>query len=157
MEFSTEPTKAVPHLDVNADTGNFVYAVYQMPPGNDYMAEGTSCTWPEWIETWSKVTGVPATYKQVAPEEMIKATPDVDLGIEATYMFSYMSDPGYDGGMDVLTAADLVKVSCGPRFLVEWTDADPANKAGIACPMTSLDEWMRSHDWASVLAKESRA
>ncbi len=111
MELTTVATKEQPHLDVNADMGNFVYAVYQMPPGKDYMAEGTTCTWPEWIATWSKVTGVPAGYKQVAPGDMIKATGDADMGLEAAYMFSYSSDPGYDGAMELIKASDIVKAS----------------------------------------------
>ncbi|KAH8881212.1 NAD(P)-binding protein [Thozetella sp. PMI_491] len=135
MELTTVPTKPVPHLDVNADTGNFVYAVHQMPPGLAYMAEGTTCPWPEWIAAWSKAVGVPASYKQVSREEMIKsAEDDVDFGIEVTTMFSYMSNPGYDGGMALVTAADMVK-------------------AGIECPMTSIDEWMAKQDWSSVLNK----
>ncbi len=42
---------------------------------------------------------------------MIAAAADHDFGIEATLMFSYMSDPGYDGAMDLLYAEDLRKVS----------------------------------------------
>ncbi len=59
----------------------------------------------------SKKTGVPARYEQVTPDEMIRAAEDVEMGIEVTHMFRYMSDPGYDGGMNLLTASDIVKVS----------------------------------------------
>ncbi|KAJ4172373.1 hypothetical protein NW754_002568 [Fusarium falciforme] len=51
MAFTTAPDKPAPHFDPVGDMGNFTYAVYQMPPGKAYMAEGTTCTWPEWIET----------------------------------------------------------------------------------------------------------
>ncbi|KAI8711553.1 NmrA domain-containing protein [Fusarium sp. LHS14.1] len=51
MAFTTAPEKPAPHFDPVGDMGNFTYAVYQMPPGKAYMAEGTTCTWPEWIET----------------------------------------------------------------------------------------------------------
>lgn len=110
MAFTTSPDKPVPHFSPVDDMGNFTYAVSQMPPGKAYMAEGTTATWPQFLETWAKVNGVQASYKQITPEEMIEATGERDTGIEVAYMFSYSSDPGYDGGMDLLTAADLQKV-----------------------------------------------
>lgn len=78
------------------------------------MAAGTFCSWKDWIKTWSTITGVPASYKQVSQEEMIEATGEYDLGLEVALMYTYASDPGYDGGMDLLTADDIRKVSCGP-------------------------------------------
>jgi hypothetical protein len=111
MAFATSPDKLVPHFDPAGDMGAFTYAVSQMPPGKAYMAAGTTCTWPQYLETWAKVNGVKASYKQVAPEEMIEATADREAGIEVATMFSYSSDPGHDGGMSLLTAADLRKVS----------------------------------------------
>ncbi|KAK7928116.1 hypothetical protein PG985_005114 [Apiospora marii] len=138
MQFPTDPAKPQPHLDVNRDMGNFVYAVHQMPPGKAYMAEGTTCTWPEFLETWRKVTDVPATYEQVPQETMVAASGHDDLGLEAAVMFSYASDPGYDGAMELLRAGDLRK-DC---------------KAGIDCPMTSWEDWASNHDWSAVLNKE---
>lgn len=111
MAFTTAPHRAVPHLDPVGDMGNFTYAVYQMPPGKDYMAAGDICSWTKWINTWGEVTGKPVSYRQVSPEEMIEMTGERDTGLEVMYMFSYSSDPGYDGGMDVLTAEDIRKVS----------------------------------------------
>ncbi|KKY15776.1 putativelike family protein [Phaeomoniella chlamydospora] len=111
MRFPTHPDRLIPHLDVNGDTGNFVYAVYQMPPGKDYMAMGSQCSWKDFITLWSKVTGHPTSYKQVPFDVMVADTADRDLGIETAHMFSYNNDPGYDGGMDLLTAEDLKKVS----------------------------------------------
>lgn len=101
----------MPHLDVNADTGNFVYAVYQMPPGKHYMAMGSYCSWRKFMKVWGELTGVPTSYKQVTIDEMAAEAPDRDLGIEVAHMFSYSTDPGYDGGMDLLTAEDIRKVS----------------------------------------------
>ena len=111
MEFTTSPDKSVPHFDPVGDMGNFTYAVSQMPPGKAYMAAGTTCTWPEFLSTWAKVNGMKASYKQVSSEEMINATEDRDTGIEVEHMYSYSSDPGYDGGMELLTAEDIRKVS----------------------------------------------
>lgn len=111
MSFTTSPDKPVPHFDPVGDMGTFTHAASQMPPAKAYMAEGTTCSWPEFLRTWSEVTGIEATYKQITPEEMIGVTGDRDTGIEVAYMYSYSSDPGYDGGMDLLTAADLREAS----------------------------------------------
>ncbi|KJZ78508.1 hypothetical protein HIM_01899 [Hirsutella minnesotensis 3608] len=113
MAFPTSPQKAVPHLDPSSDMGNFVYAVYQLPPGEAYMAAGTTCTWPEFVATWGRISGYAARYRQVAPEELIALTDDPETGREVAPMFSYSSDPGYDGGMKLLTAEDIRMVRDG--------------------------------------------
>ncbi|RAQ62494.1 NAD dependent epimerase/dehydratase [Aspergillus flavus] len=135
MAFPTAPDAAVPHFNVNADMGNFVYAVAKMPPGKSYMAEGTTCSWTEYMRLWSKVNSVPASYRQITLEELIDRTPDAEFGREVGDMFAYSTEPGYDGGdRELLHAADI-------------------RKAGIDCPMTSLEHWMKEEDWSSVLQK----
>ncbi|XP_044718988.1 nmrA-like family domain-containing protein [Hirsutella rhossiliensis] len=134
MTFPTAPHKPVPHLDPVGDMGSFVYAVHQLPPGKAFMAAGTTCTWPEFLETWGRAAGYPVHYRQVTPDEMIAATPDTETGIEVAAMFSYTSDPGYDGGMELLTADDM-------------------RKAGIECPMTTWEDWAGRQDWKDILAK----
>ncbi|EKG16988.1 NmrA-like protein [Macrophomina phaseolina MS6] len=135
MRFPTAPDAPVPHLDVNADMGDFVYAVSRLPPGKSYMAEGTTCSWTEYMRLWSKVTGLPARYEQVSLQQMIDDAPDKEFGREVGDMFLYSSAPGYDGGdRSLLKAADI-------------------RKLGVDCPMTSLEDWMRKEDWAAVLSK----
>ncbi|PYI12637.1 NAD(P)-binding protein [Aspergillus sclerotiicarbonarius CBS 121057] len=133
MTFTTAPDAVVPHLDVKADMGNFVYAVAKMPPGKSYMACGTRCSWAEYMRIWGEVNLVSARYRQITLEELIERTPDREFGREVGDMFTYSTDPGYDGGDgELLTALDI-------------------ENAGIDCPMTSLEEWMKREDWSSVL------
>jgi hypothetical protein len=111
MSFPTSPDATIPHLDVNTDMGNFVYAVSQMPPGKSYMAAGTECSWSEYMRVWGETTGVPAKYKQVTMEQFIGIIPDRALGEETADMFAYSSNPGYDGGDEtLLKAGDIRKV-----------------------------------------------
>jgi hypothetical protein len=111
MSFPTAPDAPVPHLAVNADTGNFVYAISKLPPGKSYMAEGTTCSWSEYMRLWSSITGVAASYKQITLQQFIEASPDKEFGKEAGDMFAYSSDPGYDGSdATLLEAADIRKV-----------------------------------------------
>jgi hypothetical protein len=118
MCFPTHPDAPVPHLDVNADTGNYVYAIAQLPPGKGYMAEGTTCSWSEYMRLWSEVTKVPSTYKQITLDQLVQAAPDKEFGREVGDMFAYSSDPGYDGGdSSLLKAADIRKVQSHPTFV----------------------------------------
>ncbi|EGY14031.1 hypothetical protein VD0002_g1238 [Verticillium dahliae] len=134
MSFTTAPDRVAPHFDPVADMGSFTFAVSQMPPGKAYMAEGTTCSWTEWIQTWGKLTGQPVAYNQVTFDEMVAATGEEATGIEVALMFEYTTDPGYDGGMDLLRAEDI-------------------RKAGIDCPMTSLEEWVKNQDWTDIINK----
>lgn len=154
MRFPTRPDKVVPHLDVNADMGNFVYAVSQMPPGKAYMCAGTFAGFDEYIRLWGEKNGVKTSYKQVTFDDMVAdAGPgQEDLGIEVAHMYTYADDPGYDGGMKLLTAEHLKAVSLDLLLLrpemLTW-----CGQAGIECPMTTLEEWMGKQDWSDFLSK----
>ncbi|KAI9042848.1 uncharacterized protein KD926_004914 [Aspergillus affinis] len=135
MAFPTAPHSPVPHFDVNADMGTFVYAVSQMPPRKRYLAEGTTCSWSEYLALWSKVTSMEASYRQISLQELIEGTPDKEFGREVGDMLLYSTSPGYDGGDErLLRAVDI-------------------RKAGIECPMTTLEEFMEKEDWSAVLQK----
>jgi len=105
-----------------------------MPAGKEYMAEGTTCSWSEFVQTFAQATGKSAAYKQVSLEDIIAATPDKEFAREFGDMLSYTSDPGYDGGRELLKAEDI-------------------RQAGIACPMTSLKEFMEKADFSLVLSQ----
>ncbi|TVY83054.1 NmrA-like family domain-containing protein [Lachnellula suecica] len=133
MSFPTTPDALIPQLEVNKDTGAFVYAVSQMPPGKDYIAEGERLPWPEFLRIWGEIAKVPTKYQEVTLEQFVELCPDKEFGRETGDMFLYSSNPGYDGGDPlILKAADI-------------------EKAGIKCPMTSVREHMEKQDWTSVL------
>ncbi|KAK4662351.1 uncharacterized protein QC763_700420 [Podospora pseudopauciseta] len=133
MRFPCNPDKLVPQLDVNRDIGNFVYAVSQMPPGKAYMA-GEYLSFRDWAAAWGRVTGATIEYKEVTIDEMVAETPDKPCGLEVALMYSYSSDPGYDGGMELLTAEDI-------------------QKAGIDCPITTVEESLAKQDFSKYFSK----
>lgn len=153
MHFPTHPDAPVPHLEVNKDTGNYVYAIARLPPGKSYMAEGTTCSWSDYMKLWSKITGASGTYQQITDEQLTQASPDHEFGAELADMFSYSSDPGYDGGdASLLKAADIRKVQL--RGIPEYP-LTSAVQMGVDCPTTSLEEWMRNEDWSSLLGTKA--
>ena len=110
QRFAAPADAVCPQLAVNNDTGNFAFALTQLPPKTKLMAAGSWCTWPEWIATWAKVVGVSAKYEQVGIEEYVKMF-GPDFGQELGEMWEYSGDPGYDGGdKKVLRIDDLRKV-----------------------------------------------
>jgi hypothetical protein len=112
MRFPNQPDVPVPFLDVNADTGNFVYAVSQLPPGKSYMAEGTTCSWSGYMRLVGQFAKVRTEYRQISIEELVKISPDEEFAREVGVMFEYSSEPGYDGGnRELLRAEDIKKVS----------------------------------------------
>lgn len=150
MYFTTAPDFPVPHLAVNEDLGSFVYGVAHMGPGKHYMAEGTTCSWAYFLTTWSRITGKEAKYVQITSEEMAQNNPDRMFGEELADMFTYSSDPGYDGAdKTLLKAEDIRKVYF---TLLSRTSLIYSNhyQAGFDCPMTSLDDFMKAEDWSIV-------
>ncbi|KAL2146140.1 hypothetical protein VTI28DRAFT_4980 [Corynascus sepedonium] len=131
MRFPCNPDKPVPHLDVNADTGSFVYAAHQMPPGKAYMA-GEYLSWSEFASAWAKVTGATIRYREIGFNDLVDLAPDRDFGVEVALMLAYTSEPGYDGEMELLKAEDL-------------------RKAGIDRPMLTVEESLARQEWAAVL------
>ncbi len=133
MSFPTTDSAQISHLEVNVDTGPFVYAVSQMPPGKTYIAEGTRCTWPDFLQTWGEVNKVSTKYQEITLEQFIEAAPDKEFGAEAGDMFVYASDPGYDGGdPSILKAADIEKVNSYSNVILECADPLPLRPVSSA-------------------------
>ncbi|KAK0620714.1 hypothetical protein B0T14DRAFT_497189 [Immersiella caudata] len=154
MRFPTREDKPVPHIDIVADMGNFVYAVSQMPPGKAYMAAGSTVGFGEYIRLFGEHNTVPVSYKQITFDEMVNdAVEDEAAGIEVANMYVYADEPGYDGGMDLLTAEDIRKVSSIALRSDEDAILTCLLLAGVECPITTLEEWIKKQDWSAVLLK----
>lgn len=110
MSLTTAPDAPVPHLDVNTDLGNFVYAVSKMAPGKNYIASGTTCSWTEYMRMWGEVNSVPASYRQATLDELIAVLPDPELGREIGDNFSYFSEFNRNE-RELLTPEDIREVS----------------------------------------------
>lgn len=139
--FTTHPDTPVPHLDPNADIGAMVHAISQLPPGKNYMAAGSVHSWTEWMETWGRLTGNKARYRQVSAEEMVTDCGEEALGRELADMFSYCDWPGYDGE----SGKGLEKVVLYPEDI---------RKLGIDVSMTTWDSYVKASDWGAVLGKQ---
>ena len=89
------------------DAGHFVYALTQLPIGTNLLAYGGLATWTEYLEMWTKATGVAAVLEKVSVEEHAKLHPG-GFGEEIGEMLGYMVDVGYHGGdISVTFASDV--------------------------------------------------
>ncbi|RDW73589.1 hypothetical protein BP5796_07031 [Coleophoma crateriformis] len=82
-----------------ADTGEFVKALIKLPPGTELLAYGELMTMTEYMNLWSKATGVRATLVCATVDDHDKLLPGWGREIGETY--AYMQEFGYWGGKNV--------------------------------------------------------
>ncbi|KAL3476936.1 hypothetical protein BJX99DRAFT_227194 [Aspergillus californicus] len=124
------PTLVFPFVVQDRDTGEFVKAlISDLPPKTCLQGVSEYLTWPEWMAIWGRVLGVEARFQQVSKEEMFASLPSaMRQDLEAGYDF--IEEFGFAGGdPDVLRPDQL------PTPLA----------------LTSMEEYIRSQDWSSVL------
>lgn len=148
----SRPTSAafrMPFVVARRDTGEFVRAlVERLPPGRDLLGVSEWMTFPEWAEAWGRVIGVKVAYRQVSMDEMFKGVPPV-VAQEIGDSFDYLEEFGFAGGdPDVL---DPEQVSPALFVSVLGDLADICFQLDFNIPRTSMEEYIRSEDWSSVL------
>jgi len=70
------PNVQFPFVDTHRDTGPFVKALVDLPPGKELLGASQTMTWPEWMALWGKILGVHAGFKQVSADEFFKNVPE---------------------------------------------------------------------------------
>ena len=99
LSLSADPDKPMPMLDSRRDTGHFVRALVQLPPGKNLLAYGSMISWSAYMALWAKTLGLPGgSYRQLTTEEVIEVAGDPDLGREVAEGWKYQGEFGYDGG-----------------------------------------------------------
>ena len=99
LSLSANPDANMPMIDTRRDTGHFVRALVQVPPGKNLLAYGTMISWSAYMALWAKTLGLPGgSYRQLTIEEIIKLAGDPDLGREVAEGWLYQGEFWYDGG-----------------------------------------------------------
>lgn len=105
------PEYQMPFVVPHEDTGVFVKALVDLPPGKNILGVSENMTWPEWAELWGDILGVKATFKQVSEDEFWQGAPD-PLKKELAETFAYVEEFGYTGGdPEVLTVEQVSLMS----------------------------------------------
>ncbi|KAG8163684.1 hypothetical protein KVR01_006981 [Diaporthe batatas] len=124
------PEFKMPQVVPEKDTGSFVKAlVVDLPPGKDLLGVSEWVSFPAFAEAWGHVLGVKTAYRQTSMEDMFEGVPE-HMAQEIGDSFLFIEEFGFHGGYpDVL---------------------DP-RKLDVQIPVTSMEEYIRSEDWSSVL------
>ncbi|TVY83736.1 NmrA-like family domain-containing protein [Lachnellula suecica] len=123
------PDFVLPWVVTHKDTGAFVKALVDSPPGTNLLGTSEDMTMTDWTKLWGETLGEKASVKQVSYHEFFNGVPD-PMKLEFTQAFSNMEEFGYTGGdPDVLTVEQL----------------------GVQIPRTSMEEYIKNEDWSSVL------
>jgi hypothetical protein len=85
----------LPFIDTRKDTGLFVRALVESPPGKTLLAYTALLSFKEVAKLWSQATGQPAKHRQVTMEEVKKQFPTEG---EETNSVMYAAEFGYAGG-----------------------------------------------------------
>lgn len=97
----------LPFIVAHRDTGAFVKALIELPPGKDLLGESESMAWPEWMELWGGILGVKAGVKQISKEEFFDGVPTA-VKDELWDNYTYCEEFGHTGGdPNVLKPAEM--------------------------------------------------
>jgi hypothetical protein len=106
IERAGSPEEKIPFVVPHRDTGTFVKALIDVPPGKHLLGQSEEMTWWEWVALWGRVLGVNAVYKQILSEDdFFLGSPD-DFRREMWLTFQYVSEFGYTGGDPAVVTVD---------------------------------------------------
>ena len=110
----------VPLVVTERDTGSFIQALVQSPPGINLLGYGSLIGWAEYMRLWTSILRVPGSFQQVSMEEYLKDSPPL-LARELHDAYAYQGEFGWDGGdPSVVHPKD---VSCGSVYLRSWRNS----------------------------------
>ncbi|KAF3019224.1 hypothetical protein E8E14_000587 [Neopestalotiopsis sp. 37M] len=123
------PQVDIPFVVARRDTGAFVKALVDAPAGTHLLGASEIMTWPAWMEIWGRVHGVGASFREVPQAEFFEGVPE-PFRTELWDSHAYFEKFGHTGGdPKVVTPAQL----------------------GITKSLTTMEEYIKSEDWSSVL------
>ncbi|KAL7904484.1 hypothetical protein GGI35DRAFT_489837 [Trichoderma velutinum] len=123
------PSYQLPFVVVRRDTGSFVKALVDMPPGKDLLGVSQTMSWQEWTELWGRILGIKASFKEVSSQEFFRNLPSY-LGQELEDSYNYIKEFGYTGGDPNVLKPDMLNMDIS---------------------LISIEEYISGEDWSSIL------
>ena len=84
-------------IDAVRDTGAFVKALLQAPPGKNVLGYGSLISKNNFMRLWSSILNVEGVFKQVSEEEFDEKFPE-EMRKEVAEASEYAAEFGYAGG-----------------------------------------------------------
>ena len=88
---------AVAFIVAEKDTGAFVKALIESPPGIEVLGYTRLMSWNDYMDLWSKTLGVRGRYQQMPREEFLTAVPE-PMRRQYDEVFRYVAEFGWTGG-----------------------------------------------------------
>jgi hypothetical protein len=110
IERPFDPDFELEFVWTHKDTGPFVKAAIELPPGKHISAHSEKLTWPQFAEAWGTTLGVKAKYRQVSMEDHFEGVPR-DLREELEETFHFVGDFGLTGGDPQIQTAEEVRTT----------------------------------------------
>ncbi|KAF2725449.1 NAD(P)-binding protein [Polychaeton citri CBS 116435] len=130
MRSPCKPDTLIPLVEPRQDTGPFVEALLQLPPGVQLYGEARMISWKDYIELWGLLKGKVVRYEQCTIEEYDRLMPEGGLGREIAEMFEWMGDFGYNGNDP---------------------DCKMKGELGLEIPgLSSLENYILNEDWSGM-------
>ncbi|KAF7526020.1 hypothetical protein G7054_g10888 [Neopestalotiopsis clavispora] len=123
------PQVDIPFVVARRDTGAFVKALVDAPAGTHLLGASEIMTWPAWMEIWGRVHGVGASFREVPQAEFFEGVPE-PFRTELWDSHAYFEKFGHTGG--------------DPKVVTP-------EQLGITKSLTTMEEYIKSEDWSSVL------
>ncbi|KAG6856862.1 hypothetical protein H0H87_012679 [Tephrocybe sp. NHM501043] len=131
VTLSADGNTPLPMIHTRKDTGYLVRALIMAPPGKNLLGFGSLMSWNDYMKLWGKILGVGARYKQISVNDaakLVPGDPKTNMGLEVAEGFAYMGEFGYDGG-----------------------DPSVIHPKDLGVDMTSIEDYIRSENWSSIL------
>lgn len=91
------PQFKMPFVVASKDTGPYVKALVDLPPGQNVLAVSEYMSLPDWVKLWGETLGVKTKYLQVSNDEFFEGAPSA-FKQEFADNFHFIEDFGYTGG-----------------------------------------------------------
>lgn len=108
----------MPYIDVEKDTGSYVHALIQAPAPTQVLAVSEWATAQQWLEKWSKATGVASRAERVDVDQFKADDPTGFMGmmIETS---GFIEELGFAGGDKRILMPEQVS-----RIDTSWLNVD---------------------------------
>ena len=122
------PKAPIPTVVAGEDTGPFVHALLQSPPGKNLIGVRRWMSMEEYVQTFSEVLGVKTRLSD--NEDAAKRFPE-EARADISDFLAYVAEFGYDAGT------------------VDKSVVQPED-LGVALDLGTVEDWIKQQDWSKI-------
>lgn len=143
----------MPYIDVEKDNGSYIHALIKASAPTQVLAVSEWATAQQWLEKWSKATGVASRAERVDLDQFKADDPTGFMGmmIETS---GFIEELGFAGGDNRILMPE--EVSCIGTFQLNIDDTDLLSyqlekQHGVSISRTKLTDYLSREDWSSII------